>query len=124
MSGNRSKWMVSKVAWCLLILVSPLTQAVENTQAHPLFVYRAPTPAVQSPEAYSQSVVLAWSALSEFFQAHGAISLPQSDAVQSEREAWNTSIFEQLKGTTIPLVLTVADGIHNALLPWKWWKIG
>ena len=94
----------------LLLLMAPLSQAVENTQAHPLFVYQAPIPAQNTPEAYGQSVQLAWSSLSEFFQAHGAMSIPQPSLAQADRQAWNTALFEQLKAANIPLIPTIADG--------------
>jgi len=94
----------------ILLMLTPWVQAVENTQAHPLFVYQAPAPAVDTPEAYGNSIQHAWSALSEFFQAHSAITIPQRTHAQADREAWNTALFEQLKPTNIPLIPTIADG--------------
>jgi len=101
---------IQKGLGVLLLLMAPLSQAVENTQAHPLFVYQAPVPTENTPEAYGQSVQGDWSLLSEFFQAHGAMNIPQRPIAQADRQVWNTALFEQLKASNIPLIPTVADG--------------
>jgi hypothetical protein len=103
-------WIHRIVVLSLLVLVAPIAQAVENTQDHPLFVYQAPTPAVNTPLAHGQSIQGAWFELSEFFQAHGAINLPQQALAQVDRQAWTTAILEQLKDSKVPLIPTICDG--------------
>lgn len=101
----------SAVLSLMLWMFTPGAQALENTQAHPLFVFQAPAPAVDTPQAYGESVQHAWSALSEFFQAHSAITVPQRPLSQADRGVWNTTLFEALNGSTIPLIPTIADGL-------------